>query len=112
MTAPPDAELAALLDRLLEVQRQKFFGTPGLGFATPGQVLMARAAVEAQFAQLVADRARLDWLEQAANEPGGLLLHDGSETGRGGLGLRPGTLRRTLREAIETARQAPAPEGG
>lgn len=50
-----------------------------------------------------ADTARLDWLERMANEPGGLLLHDGSETGRCGLGLRPGLTDRTLRAAIDAA---------
>ena len=47
------------------------------------------------------DKARLGWLEMMANQPGGILLHDGSEEGRTGLGLRPGTLKRTLREAID-----------
>lgn len=47
------------------------------------------------------DAERIDYLERMANEPGGLLLHDGSESGRTGLGLRPGTLVRTLREAID-----------
>lgn len=49
------------------------------------------------------DAERLDWLERQANEPGGLLLHDGSERGRRGLGLRPGWLVRDLREAIDTS---------
>jgi hypothetical protein len=47
------------------------------------------------------DAERIDYLERMANQPGGLLLHDGSERGRTGLGLRPGTLVRTLREAID-----------
>ena len=51
------------------------------------------------------ETARLDWLERQANEPGGLLLHDGSESGRLGLGLRPGGLVRTLRAAIDRARE-------
>lgn len=49
------------------------------------------------------DAQRLDWLESMANRKGGLLLHDGSETGRLGLGLRPGDLRRSLRQAIDDA---------
>lgn len=49
------------------------------------------------------DAARLDWLESMANKKGGLLLHDGSEGGRTGLGLRPNYLVRTLREAIDAA---------
>lgn len=52
------------------------------------------------------DAERLNWLEAMANERGGLLLHDGSEAGRTGLGLRPGSLNRTLREAIDAAMQA------
>jgi hypothetical protein len=49
------------------------------------------------------DKERLDWLERMANQNGGILLHDGSESGRTGLGLRPGTLNRSLREAIDQA---------
>ncbi len=56
------------------------------------------------------DTQRLDWLERMANEPGGLLLHDGSESGRTGLGLRPGLLIRTLRQAIDAAMDAEAPD--
>lgn len=51
----------------------------------------------------ITDSDRLDWLERMANNNGGLLLHDGSETGRTGLGLRPGSLRRSLRKAIDDA---------
>jgi hypothetical protein len=64
----------------------------------------------------ITDSARLDWLERMANKPGGLLLHDGTEQGRCGLGLRPGLLKRTLREAIDAAMGAdpnatsPAPQ--
>lgn len=50
-----------------------------------------------------ADAKRLDWLGRMANAKGGLLLHDGSEGGRAGLGLRPGSSVRTLREAIDQA---------
>lgn len=51
------------------------------------------------------DAARLDWLEQMANEPEGLLLHDGGDfTGRHGLGLR--RIGRTLRQAIDAAMAA------
>ena len=54
----------------------------------------------------ITDRDRLDWLEAMANKKGGLLLHDGSEKGRTGLGLRPGLLKpRTLRQAIDQAYQ-------
>lgn len=49
------------------------------------------------------DKERIDWLEKMANVKGGILLHDGSESGRIGLGLRPGTLVRTLRKAIDYA---------
>lgn len=53
------------------------------------------------------DTNRLDWLEAMANVRGGILLHDGSEGGRLGLGLRPGAIKRTLRQAIDTAMQPP-----
>jgi hypothetical protein len=53
--------------------------------------------------EAVKDSTRLDCLEAMANELGGILLHDGSESGRRGIGLRPGLLKRTLREAIDAA---------
>ncbi len=49
------------------------------------------------------DSKMLDWLEQMANIKGGILLHDGSEVGRLGIGLRPGSIKRNLRQAIDTA---------
>lgn len=61
--------------------------------------------------QVEDDADRIDWLESMANKPGGLLLHDGTETGRTGLALRPGFVRRTLRQAIDTASSPqPAPQ--
>ena len=57
-------------------------------------------------AKRISDKDRLDWLEAMANKKGGLLLHDGSESGRLGLGLRPGLIKdRTLRQAIDQAFQ-------
>ena len=68
------------------------------------------ASLLADLAAVKADAERLDWLERMANENGGILLHDGSEQGRLGLGLRPGTLKRTLRSAIDAARkESPRP---
>jgi hypothetical protein len=52
------------------------------------------------------DTLRLNRLEELANQPGGILLHDGGETGRTGLGLRPGNLVRTLRQAIDDTMKA------
>ncbi len=52
---------------------------------------------------MLSDTEIVDWLEREANAPGGLLLHDGSETGRRGIGLRPGNLNRTLRQAVSDA---------
>lgn len=51
------------------------------------------------------DAARLDWLESQINEHGQINLHDGSNPVYGalGLGLRPGSIQRTLREAIDAA---------
>lgn len=48
------------------------------------------------------DTARLDWLERMANNPEGLLLHDGGDfSSRIGLGLR--RIGRTLRQACDQA---------
>lgn len=45
------------------------------------------------------DADRLDWLQRMAEMPGGLLLHNGHESGRTGLGLS--RFGRTLRQAID-----------
>lgn len=63
------------------------------------------AVERGELERLRADARRLDALEKLANQPGGVLLHDGSETGRTGLGLRPGRLVRSLRDAIDAAQQ-------
>lgn len=51
------------------------------------------------------DKEMLDWLEEQAREPAGLLLHsEPGLTSRHGLGLNPGGRNpRTLREAIARA---------
>lgn len=55
---------------------------------------------------IITDSDRIDCLERMANERGGILLHDGTENGRRGLGLRPGRLCRGLREAIDCVIEA------
>lgn len=60
------------------------------------------------------DTEMIDWLEEFVNTQGALVLHDGNaNVGRyHGLGLRPGDLRRTLREAIAgAAGRTPTPGG-
>lgn len=50
------------------------------------------------------DTERIDWLESYINENGAILLHDGSASNFGsysGIGLRPGYVNRTLRQAID-----------
>jgi recombinational DNA repair protein RecR len=55
----------------------------------------ARALVQA-------DSARLDYLEKLARGKGGILLHNGNESGRRGIALKPGkSPLRTLRQAID-----------
>lgn len=51
------------------------------------------------------DTRRIDWLEEYVNENGSLLLHTGGANchEHPGLGLRPGSMERTLREAIDGA---------
>ena len=55
------------------------------------------------------DSQMIDWLEAKVNENGLLLLHDGNSNHNHelGLGLRPGFLSRTLREAITQAATQP-----
>lgn len=64
---------------------------------------MAMALLDERDA-LAADRERLDWLEERINVDGEIHLHDGAHARGTGLGLRPGTMNRTLRQAIDTAR--------
>jgi len=54
---------------------------------------------------LNADAERLDWLEAQINERGEIHLHDGNHPHGLGLGLRPGAEVRTLREAIDAAKE-------
>lgn len=49
------------------------------------------------------DGRRLDWLESQINERGAIHLHDGSKPYGHGLGLRPGNMKRSLRDAIDKA---------
>lgn len=49
------------------------------------------------------DAEMIDWLEAQINEHGEIHLHDGEHPRGTGLGLRPGTVVRTLREAIALA---------
>lgn len=58
------------------------------------------------------DVRMLNLLERMANQPGGVLLHDGSETGRTGFGLRPGGINRTLREALRQLLSDSPSDGG
>ena len=48
------------------------------------------------------DSEMIDWLESFVDENGYILLHDGKSNPGGliGLGLRPESMNRTLREAI------------
>lgn len=67
---------------------------------------------ERRYAEARADTERLDWLEKEAHiEP--LALHDGRSGSFGirGLGLMPGNVRRTLREAIDAARSEGTTDG-
>lgn len=49
------------------------------------------------------EAAMLDWLESQINQHGAIHLHDGNHHSGHGLGLRPGSMVRTLREAIDAA---------
>jgi hypothetical protein len=57
-------------------------------------------------AAAIRDAARIDWLEAQINAEGAIHLHDGTKPYGNGLGLRPGTVRRSLREAIDAALQS------
>jgi hypothetical protein len=65
----------------------------------------ARASLSSSTVQQVGadDTARLDWLERRINEDGAIHLHDGKHPHGTGLGLRPGLMVRTLRQAIDQA---------
>jgi hypothetical protein len=55
------------------------------------------------------DSEMIDWLEAFVNEHGALVLHTGEANcgGNAGLGLRPGLMCRTLRDAIAQASGKP-----
>lgn len=77
-------------------------------------ILMSRAA--AALRAVEGDAARLDWLEQTARH-GGIFLYNGVDTKREkqtavGLGLRPGRMDRSLRQAIDQARNVPLDAAG
>lgn len=63
-----------------------------------------RAELEDRVAELEDDAARLDWLEAQINKHGAIHLHDGNNAYGLGLGLRPGSMVRTLRYAIDDAK--------
>lgn len=64
--------------------------------------------LRAQLAEAQEDEKRLDWLEAQVNKNGELHLHDGNHARGIGVGLRPGTLVRTLRAAIDAAKGEPS----
>lgn len=78
------------------LERMRVLEEFGVAMATPAILRIADALIEA--------RSGLAWLEKMANQPGGILLHDGSEKGRLGLGLAK--TGRTLREALRTMKAA------
>jgi hypothetical protein len=51
------------------------------------------------------DAEMIDWLEAYVNRYGAIILHDGNSNAHSipGLGLRPGYINRTLRQAIAQA---------
>lgn len=55
----------------------------------------------------MSDTEMIDWLEAEINKEGAILLHDGESNPHHilGLGLRPGFMSRTLRQAITQAAQ-------
>lgn len=63
----------------------------------------AQCALRTALAEALRDSDRIDELERLANLSGGILLHNGAERGRRGIGLRPGMLQRTLRQAVDDA---------
>lgn len=83
---------------------------------TADQIHLSIAARDAQWLALVGelqrDAERLDLLEAFVNEHGAIHLHDGEHPYGLGLGLRPGSLSRTLREAIDSAIDAARGEKG
>lgn len=51
----------------------------------------------------MSDTEMIDWLEARINEEGAIHLHDGEHPHGLGIGLRPGQVSRTLRQAIAQA---------
>ena len=93
---PTPEEIADCRERLEKLRRLHAGDLIGVALST---ILFALA--EAQ-----KDTSRLDRLEEIVNEEGSLVLHDGAANcyGMPGLGLRPGALNRSLRQAIDAIR--------
>ena len=80
-------------------------GMPNIEIQLSGEEAKRFENFMIQVTEVLKDKKRIDWLEKMANESNGILLHDGSQINivHNGLGLRPGRLVRTLREACDTA---------
>jgi hypothetical protein len=81
-----------------------------LRFLASGQDDVHSVAISEAADEIEALRVCLDWLDQAARQPGGILLHAEMNTGRLGLGLGPNCGNRHLREAIRYARGSELPQ--
>lgn len=103
----------------LDAKQMRLDRHTGSGYTTRADVDRANAdrdaahsALLSRIAELEKDAERLDWLEAFVNENRGITLHTGEHwesVSLGdfvGLGLRPGAMDRTLREAIDEARSA------
>lgn len=69
-------------------------------------LVQENVSLKVRVAELEVDVARIDWLDAQINEHGAIHLHDGAYSHGHGLGLRPGSMVRTLREAIDIAKGA------
>jgi hypothetical protein len=105
----PLTERIAELEKSLEfaqLERDNRTSAYEVGVKIIGERKERITELERQLAEAKEDAADLDWLEAFVNHEGALVLHTGNaDVGKyPGLGLRPGHLVRTLREAIRSAR--------
>jgi hypothetical protein len=98
-------------DQQAAIKAAQTLGIIGAPLNESGAIDLAHGFMKLRLLDSERDAARLDLLEQMANEPEGILLHDGGDfTGRRGLGLR--RIGRTLRQAVDAMAAQQGEKGG
>lgn len=106
----PRDQVGALRQQPEAVDHDRVGLVDELRWLASGQDDVHSVAITEAADEIEALRVCLDWLDQAARQPGGILLHAEMNTGRLGLGLGPNCGNRHLREAIRYVRGSELPQ--